>query len=117
MDALKAELALKRKTLDASPADARPTKYMRKGDLAKLQEQQARSAREEKERLAIEESKKEPSPAPLDTKVCTWLPSANCRGLTFNWSLDPLTFRHRLACAYERLKGRLSRASTHRCGV
>ncbi|KAI0762035.1 pre-mRNA splicing factor [Irpex lacteus] len=34
MDALKAELALKRKTLDVLPTpDARPTKYMRRGDM------------------------------------------------------------------------------------
>lgn len=72
MDALKAEIALKRKTLDASPAEARPTKYMRKGDLAKLQEEEeARKAREEKERLAAEQAK-ESTPAARLAKVCTF---------------------------------------------
>ncbi|KAI0688096.1 Prp18 domain-containing protein [Cytidiella melzeri] len=61
MNALKAELALKRKTLEAIPvADARPTKYMRRGDLERLKEEQERkvkeekAAREQEERLKVE---------------------------------------------------------------
>ena len=49
MDALKAEIALKRKTLEIPVADGRPTKYMRKGDIERLKEEQERKAKEEKE--------------------------------------------------------------------
>lgn len=53
MDALKAELASKRKAFDVPPAaDARPTKYMRRGDIERLKEEQERKAKEE--RLARE---------------------------------------------------------------
>lgn len=49
MDALKAELASKRKALDVPPvADARPTKYMRRGDIERLKEEQERKAKEER---------------------------------------------------------------------
>ena len=47
MDALKAEIALKRKTLHGLPAE-RPTKYMRRGDIERLKEEQERKILEEK---------------------------------------------------------------------
>ena len=48
LDALKAEIAIKRKaTPDGS---SRPSKYMRRGDLEKLKEEQERKEREEKEK-------------------------------------------------------------------
>jgi pre-mRNA-splicing factor 18 len=48
MDALRAEIASKRKALPE--AEARPTKYMRKGDLQRLQEE--REARERDDKAA-----------------------------------------------------------------
>ncbi|KAK7686135.1 hypothetical protein QCA50_010947 [Cerrena zonata] len=55
MDALMAEIALKRKTMDDVPAAARPTKYMRRGDIERLKEEQERKEREEKEAKKREE--------------------------------------------------------------
>lgn len=50
MDALKAEIATKRKALTEDPVLAsRPTKYMRRGEIEKMKEEQERKAREEKE--------------------------------------------------------------------
>lgn len=61
MDALKAEIALKRKALDVPASDgARPNKYMRKGDLERLREEQERKEREEKEEsLRLEREREE----------------------------------------------------------
>lgn len=47
MDALKAEIASKRKNLQDD--SGRPTKYMRRGELEKLKEEQERQEREAKE--------------------------------------------------------------------
>ncbi|KAL1949790.1 hypothetical protein VTO73DRAFT_8671 [Trametes versicolor] len=60
MDALKAEIAVKRKAL-AVPASegARPTKYMRRGDLERLKEEQEKKEREEKEARLREERERE----------------------------------------------------------
>jgi len=51
MDALKAEIASKRKALDNAP---RPTKYMRKGDIERMKEEEERQTREEAQRKAKE---------------------------------------------------------------
>ena len=49
MDALRAEIASKRKVLDdCTKADVRPTKYVRRGDIERLREDQERKAREGK---------------------------------------------------------------------
>lgn len=53
MDFLKAEIAGKRKALDETTA--RPNKYMRKGDIEKLKEEEMRKQKEEKERAEKEE--------------------------------------------------------------
>ena len=53
MDALKSEIAVKRKTIEQDPilnGSGRPTKYMRRGELERLKEEQERKAKEEKER-------------------------------------------------------------------
>ncbi|TFK40070.1 Prp18 domain-containing protein [Crucibulum laeve] len=51
MDALKAEIASKRKALEEDPVlSARPTKYMRRGDIERLKEEQEQKAREEKKK-------------------------------------------------------------------
>ncbi|KAK0480287.1 Prp18 domain-containing protein [Armillaria novae-zelandiae] len=58
MDALKAEIASKRKALQDDSSE-RPTKYMRRGELERLKEEQERKEREEaeaKERAAREEA-------------------------------------------------------------
>jgi len=49
MDALKAEIALKRKIVQGD-AETRPSKYMRRGDLERMKEEEERRAREEKEK-------------------------------------------------------------------
>ncbi|KAI0059175.1 Prp18-domain-containing protein [Artomyces pyxidatus] len=56
MDALKAEIASKRKALDDVPT--RPNKYMRKGDIERMKEEEERKARAEA-RLAKEAKEKE----------------------------------------------------------
>jgi pre-mRNA-splicing factor 18 len=56
MDALKAELALKRKAFDtAKTEDARPTKYVRRGDLERLKEEQERKSKDKKAARTQEE--------------------------------------------------------------
>ncbi|KAH9848410.1 pre-mRNA splicing factor [Lenzites betulinus] len=57
MDALKAEIAVKRKALE--PEGARPTKYMRRGELERLREEQENKEKEEKETKAREERERE----------------------------------------------------------
>jgi pre-mRNA-splicing factor 18 len=56
MDALKAEIASKRKAFQDIPAEtSRPTKYMRRGDIEKLKQEQEAKAREERERTESDE--------------------------------------------------------------
>lgn len=53
MDALKAEIATKRKALESDPVPAeRPNKYMKRGDLERLREQKAK---EEEQRRRSQE--------------------------------------------------------------
>ncbi|CDO74367.1 hypothetical protein BN946_scf184355.g15 [Trametes cinnabarina] len=60
MDALKAEIAMKRKALEIPvPEGARPTKYMRRGELERLKEEQERKEREEKEAQLREQLERE----------------------------------------------------------
>ncbi|KAL7279385.1 hypothetical protein ACG7TL_007226 [Trametes sanguinea] len=60
MDALKAEIAMKRKALEVPvPEGARPTKYMRRGELERLREEQERKEREEREAKLREERERE----------------------------------------------------------
>lgn len=49
MDALKAEIALKRKYVQ-NDAEMRPSKYVRRGELERMKEEEDRRAREEKEK-------------------------------------------------------------------
>ncbi|KAG2071774.1 Prp18-domain-containing protein [Suillus decipiens] len=49
MDALKAEIALKRKAVQ-NDTEKRPSKYVRRGELERLKEEEERQAREEKEK-------------------------------------------------------------------
>ncbi|KAI0714381.1 pre-mRNA splicing factor [Cerioporus squamosus] len=59
MDALKAEIANKRKALEIPAVDGRPTKYMRRGELERLKEEQERKAREEEEEKRRQEKERE----------------------------------------------------------
>lgn len=57
MDALKAEIALKRKTLE-SDISSRPTKYLRRADIERIKQEEEQKAKQEKARLAQEEARK-----------------------------------------------------------
>ncbi|KAJ2929253.1 hypothetical protein H1R20_g7831, partial [Candolleomyces eurysporus] len=61
MDFLKAEIAAKRKVLDedSTTISARPNKYMRRGDLERLKEEQERKAQEEKRKQEEDSKRKE----------------------------------------------------------
>lgn len=76
MDALKAEIANKRKALDGPPAAGRPTKYMRRGDIERLKEEQERKDKEEKEAKQREErerkEREEAEKATRRAKVCIY---------------------------------------------
>lgn len=76
MDALLSEIALKRKTMDEVPAAGRPTKYMRRGDIERLKEEQERKEREEKEankRVELERKQREEADkAAKRAKVCLY---------------------------------------------
>jgi len=50
MDALKAEIASKRKFLQDEPLAERPTKYMRRGDIERLCQEHEQNAQEKKNR-------------------------------------------------------------------
>lgn len=54
MDALKAEIASKRKALENVPP--RPTKYMRRGDIERMKEEEEQKAREEAAKKAESEA-------------------------------------------------------------
>jgi hypothetical protein len=76
MDALKAEIASKRKALqqDDSVGSSRPTKYMRRGDIDRMKEEQKLKEREDKEGKEREEKEKAEEAATLKKaskmKVC-----------------------------------------------
>lgn len=79
MDALKAEIAVKRKALQDPVLAARPTKYIRRGELERLKEERERDEkeakeREERERKEEEEERRRQSAA---TKVSISSLSAN----------------------------------------
>lgn len=57
MDFLKAEVANKRKAVESETA-LRPKKYLRRGEVEKLKEEEERKATEEKEKQAAEEKRK-----------------------------------------------------------
>jgi pre-mRNA-splicing factor 18 len=68
MDGLFAEIAKKRKEVESLSSDTRPNKYMRKGDLQRMQEQQEQRAREEKEAALAKEAELR-VPTPVVSKV------------------------------------------------
>jgi pre-mRNA-splicing factor 18 len=68
MDALRAEISAKRKTLQDDPPAAVPArKYIRRGELDRLKEQEEREARQAKERQ-VEEA--ESALTSVTSKVC-----------------------------------------------
>lgn len=56
MDALKAEIALKRKTF-GSDVGSRPTKYVRRGDIERIKQEEEQKAKQEQARLVQEETR------------------------------------------------------------
>jgi hypothetical protein len=79
MDALKAEIASKRKAIESEPVLAnRPTKYMRRGDIERLREEAEQKALEEKRKLELEEAERKaalerPKKKPTEAKVSCFL--------------------------------------------
>lgn len=69
MDSLKALVAEKRKAIQDD--SARPTKYMRRGELERIKEEQEAKAREEK-RLVEEAKKREEEAAKAAKKVSSF---------------------------------------------
>lgn len=55
MDALKAEIAAKRKILEAENG-SRPTKYMRRGDIEKMKQEQEQEAKQQRAQIVHEEA-------------------------------------------------------------
>ncbi|KAF9223559.1 Prp18-domain-containing protein [Gyrodon lividus] len=70
MDALKAEIALKRKTVETD-LTLRPTKYMRRGEIERVKQEEEQRAKEEKERTTQEEARKKAEAAAEKAKVDT----------------------------------------------
>lgn len=94
-----AEIALKRKAFDTPPADGdRPTKYMRRGELERLKEEEERREREEKEKRRLEREREErerekPRREKASTKVCV-LNSDGVVRLNIVWCLDQANGSH-----------------------
>jgi len=65
MDALKAEFALKRKAVEGDRS-FRPTKYVRRGEMERIKEEEERKAREEK--VAREETQRQAEMSTLRRK-------------------------------------------------
>lgn len=106
MDALKAEIASKRKALQDDPAaSARPNKYMRRGDIEKLKEEQELKERQEKEQKENEERERFAEAAAAKRaakmKVCLWWYTVICQvELNMDWRIGPFAVCHRLACPF-----------------
>lgn len=87
MDALKAEIASKRKILQDDPViSLRPTKYMRRGDIERLKEEQELKLREENERRE-EENTKAAGKKAADQKVGIYLFPLFPSSLTRRWRI------------------------------
>ena len=68
MDGLLAEVAAKRKAIESDPVP-RQTKYMRRGEIERLREEQEKKAKEEKEAEKLKE--KEAAESAKKLKVCS----------------------------------------------
>lgn len=87
MDALKAEIASKRKAIQDDPLASRPNKYMRRGDIERLREQEAQKARDEKLELeqaeatriaaAVQSAKDAREEAKVSRRYRTYCPCPN----------------------------------------
>lgn len=103
MEALKAEIALKRKSVNNDTS--RPAKYMRRGDVEKMKEEQERKEREEKETKEREEAtRKELEREAAKAKVSNAVPSHPTQFSSFTMENRlvhlPLRIRHSpTACA------------------
>lgn len=74
MNALMAEIANKRKTLDDHPGSDRPNKYMRRGDLERMKEEQEQKAKAEKEAAEKEEKERKEKLKPSKARSASPLP-------------------------------------------
>lgn len=73
MDALKAEIASKRKVLQDEPLLAeRPTKYMRRGDIERLRQEQEQNAQNSKREEAERRQAADTSDKPKGTRVSSF---------------------------------------------
>lgn len=96
MDALKAEVASKRKTIqDDSMTSSRPNKYMRRGDIERLKEEQELKVRQEKEQKEREERE---SIAARKAKVSIQFILSISTCLILRWRIDFFDVRRRLTC-------------------
>lgn len=98
MDALKAEIAAKRKNLEDPGVAARPTKYMRRGDLERLKEEEERKVQEEKRKKEEEEAKLRKEAATERLRLATLkvsMHSVRSVGMRLNrgWSRSPYQSR------------------------
>lgn len=93
MDALKAEISIKRKAIQEDPVlNGRPTKYMRRGELERLKEEQERKAREEKQKELKAKQDSEQS------KVNSYLTISSL--LFMKLIFNSRTGQHSLSCCY-----------------
>ena len=82
MDALKAEIALKRKSVGTG-AGSRPTKYMRRGDIERIKQEEEQKAKQERARDVQEEAQNKAEIAAAergkpDANVSILLPLCHC---------------------------------------
>lgn len=101
MDALKAEIALKRKNLTDN--NDRPNKYMRRGDIEKMRlEQERKEAEETAKKKAAELEKSKPSLQP-DGKVSLLSLRAYLKILIELENRPQTSLNHYLQCLQDRI--------------
>lgn len=98
MDALKAEVAAKRKAIQDEPLAARPTKYMRRGEIERLKEEQELKARDEKRQVdeAARRETEAEAAAARAAKVSPCFPSIWLI-LILEWRTGPFSLSYQIA--------------------
>ena len=95
MDALKADIAAKRKAIQDDPVNAaRPTKYMRRGDMERLKQDEELNVRQDKEKVvrALKEGAEAKVAAAKPSKVCSsYLRYSTTYVLNLKWRTDSIT--------------------------
>jgi len=91
MDALKAEIASKRKAITEDPVlSARPNKYMRRGDLERLREEQEEKLKEEQRKTEEAATPSKHLEVPNDSRVSPRVFLTLYHVLTHGWRIDTL---------------------------